>query len=159
MANLGAVVILTTEWCITGFSAAKTGVVQVVDGAGDLFLFLSAVAFMLQGLLALLALASMTFQLTAVNSTVQRFCTDFLAHNLILLAALHRSRGSSTATTSLNHCLARGTWSRMAEQSTGMLTQLLTPTQLPTRMRNVAAVVLRIFLFSTEAVIIAWDLF
>lgn len=113
MANLGAVVIFTTEWCIASFFAAETCVVQVFNGADDLFLLLSAVAFMLQGFLALLALSSMTFLLAAVNSTVQRLCTDFLAHNLILLAALQWSRRSSTAATSLNHCLTRWTWPRM----------------------------------------------
>lgn len=154
----GTVVIFTTKWCVANLSTTEASLVQIVNRARNLLLLLSAMTFVLQGFLALVTRAPVTFLLTSVDSTVQRIFTCGIAVDLFLLAALHRFGGPSAAATSLDHCLTRWTRPGMTKQCACMLAKLFPTTNFPTRMGHIASVILRVLLLSTEAVVFPWNL-
>lgn len=158
MASFGAVVVLTSELRIANLSTTEASLVQVVNRARDLFAFLSAVAFVLQGFLTFAARAAVAFLLAGVDSAVQRPFTRGIAKNLVLLAALHRFGGPSTAATSLDHRLTRWTRPGMTKLGTSMLTTLYPAAKIPTGMSHVTSVKLGILFLTTEAVVFPWNL-
>lgn len=93
-----------------------------------------------------------------MNSAVQRPFANGLAEYFVLLTTLHWLGGSSAAAAPLYHRLAWGTRSRMAEQGTRMLTELLPPTKLSTRVGHIATIVLRVLLLATETIVFSWNL-
>lgn len=118
MTSLGTVVIFATELCVANLSTTEASIVQIVNSAGNLLLFLFAIALVFQGFLAFAARATVTSLLTGVNIAIQRLSTCGIAKDLVLLTALHRFGRSSAAATSLHHRLTWWTWSGMAEQCT-----------------------------------------
>lgn len=113
---------------------------------------------MLQGFLTFFTRATVALSLTGMNSTVQGVSTSSIAQNFILLAALHRFGGSSTSAAPLDHRLTRWTRSRMAQQSTRMLTKFLPATKFSTGMGHIASIVLKISLLPTETIVLPGNL-
>lgn len=158
VANLRTVVIPAAEFSVTNGFTTEPGFVQIVNCASHLFLLLSTMTFVFQGFLTFFTRTTMALTLTGVNFAVQGLSTGSLAYNLILLTALHWLRGSFTSAAPLDHRLTR--WARpwVAQQSTRMLTKLLPATNFSTRMGDIASVVLRVPLFSTETIVFPGNL-
>lgn len=158
MTNLGTVVILAVQLGAANFLAAESGVVQVGHRAGDLLLLLAAVTFVFQRFFALATVTHVALLLASVNSAVQWFRTDRLACDIVFLATLQRFRHAATSAAALDHCLTWRTRSWMTEKRAGMLAKVLPAAKLPTRVRNVAPIVLWILLLATEAEILPRNL-
>lgn len=158
VASFSTVVIFASELCIANLSTTEASLVQVVNRARDLFLFFSAVAFVLQGFLAFATRPAVAPLLAGVDSAVQRPFTGGIAKDLVLLAALHRFGGPAAAATSLDHRLAR--WARpgVTKLGTSMLASLQPTAQVPTGMGHVASVELGIPFLAAEAVVLPRDL-
>lgn len=155
---MGAVVILTPELCVANLPATEASIVQIVNRAGNLLLFLPAVTFVLQGFLAFATRTIVAPLLASVDSAVQRLFTCGIAQDLILLAALHRFGGPSAAAAALDHRLTRWTWSGMTQQRACMLAKLFSTAKLPARMGHIASVILRVPFLATEAIVFPWNL-
>lgn len=121
VASFSTIVIFTSKLCIANLSTTEASLVQVVNRAGDLLPFLSAVAFVLQGFLAFAARPAVAPLLAGVDSAVQRPFTSGIAKDLVLLAALHRFGCPAAATASLDHRLTRWTRPGMTKLAASML--------------------------------------
>lgn len=159
VAQFGAVVILTIQRSAANLLAAKPCIVQIGHRTGDLLLLLSTVTLMFQALFTLCATVGVTLLLAGVNSAIQRLPTGRFTYDVVFLAALHRLRGSSTATTALDHRLTGWTRSRVAQKRARMVAQFLSPAQFPTGVSHVASVILGILLLAAEAIIFPGNLF
>lgn len=155
---LGTGVVVTAELGIANRLAAEPGVVQIGHRAGDLLLLLATVTLVFQRFPTLRTVAHVALLLARVNSAVERFRADRFARDVVLLAALQWLRRTTTPTATLNHRLTRWTRSRMAKQRARMFAQIFPAAQFPARVGHVTAVVLRVLLLATEAVIIPRDL-
>lgn len=150
MTNAFAFVVLAAQMLIAHLLARIPSVFIVLGHTRHLLLVFAAMASMLHLVLTPLTIASVTNQRTPMNATRQHLIAHLTAQRFVFLAALHRLLGASASTLPSHHRMAGRTRSRMAQQSTRMLTAFLLGAQLTTTMGHIVPVVLRILRFAAE---------
>lgn len=110
MAFAFASVIITIQRFVAHFVARIIETFVVLLGAGCLPFVAATIARLLYIAIAFGAFATMAFGLASMDAAVQCFIANFVAFQIVFLAALHGFGAATTTAGACHHCMTRRTW-------------------------------------------------